>query len=126
MSVVWENAGRVRECFLQILYDRERIGDIYPCRGIVNGGESICRRPIGFLGGGCNAELLSMGCDVWVLNPLGLVGDTFVVQDISARRLTINDQLTEWLQIILSRLTALSKYSATRHSRGAWMGYRRR
>ena len=92
----------------------------------MDGGESVRRRPVRFLGGGCDAVFLSMFCDVWVLDPLGLVGDAFVVQDKSARPVPIDDQMTERLWMIYSGLTALSKYSATRRSREAWTGYRRK
>ncbi len=82
----------------------------------MDGGEGVRRRPVGFRGGGCDAVFLCMLCDVWVLDPLGLVGDAFVVQDKSALPGPIDDQLTERLWMIYPGLTALSKYSATRRS----------
>lgn len=69
---------------IEVFGDEERVSDDLASVGVVDDGEGVCRRAIVLGSGGRCTDPLGEGLNVWVLHPLGFVGDTLDVQCVSA------------------------------------------
>ena len=72
-STVWKGFGSVRVCFVEILRDRDRVGDIHTSRWVVNGRKGVTVAPIRVLGCRRNAEFLAEWFNVRKLDPLSFI-----------------------------------------------------
>lgn len=80
----WEEGVSVGVSGIEVFGDEERVGDDSAGVGVADDGEGVCWRAIVLGSCGRRTDLFGEGLNVWVLHPLGLVGDTLDVECVSA------------------------------------------
>ena len=85
----WLRAGReeglpIGVSGIEVLGNEERVGDDFARVWVLDDGEGVQWVAIALGAGGGRTDLLGERLDVWVLHPLGLVGETLDVECVSA------------------------------------------